>query len=108
MCNLYDSADYYFSYTVIDCGGLTEPDDGRITFAPGAVVYIDTGLNAVATYTCSEGYSLVGDAMRTCQANGQWDGAEPSCTCEYIMNNFVWCITLRHECATVWYMLQFC
>ena len=71
---------YYFSYTVIDCGGLAEPDDGRITFAPGAVVYIDTGLNAVATYTCSEGYSLVGDAIRTCQANSMWDRAEPSCT----------------------------
>ena len=113
MCSLYGSDDYCLSYTVIDCGGLTEPDDGQITFTSGVVATIATGLNVVATYTCSEGYRLDGDAVRTCQANGQWDGAEPSCTCEYIMNNlYVWCNTLRHECATVlgylWYMLQFC
>ena len=82
---------YYFSYTVIDCGGLAEPDDGQITFTPGVVATADTGLNAVATYACSEGYSLDGDAMRTCQANGQWDGAEPSCTCKLLVHvQLVW------------------
>ena len=77
---------YYFSYTVIDCGDLTDPDDGQITFSSGVVATTDTGLNAVATYACSEGYSLVGDVMRICQANGQWDGAEPSCTCKLLVH----------------------
>ena len=72
------------SYSVIDCGGLIGPEDGQVTFTPGVVTTIDTGLDAVATYACSEGYSLVGNAMRTCQANGQWDGAEPTCTCKYL------------------------
>ena len=54
--------------------------DGQLTFTPGVVESVDTGLNAIASYTCSEGYSLVGDAMRTCQAGSQWDGVEPTCT----------------------------
>ena len=67
---------------MIDCGDLTDPEDGQVTFTPGVVATIDTGLNAVATYACSEGYSLVGDAMRTCQADSQWNGAEPTCECK--------------------------
>ena len=75
----------YFSYTVIDCGGLTDPEGGQIIFTSGVVATIDTGLNAIATYTCSEGYSLDGDVMRACQANSMWDGAEPSCTCKLLV-----------------------
>ena len=40
---------------------------------------LETGLDAVANYTCNEGYDLVGDAMRTCQANEQWAGTESNC-----------------------------
>ena len=43
------------------------PDGGQVTFIPGVVVTLETGLDAVATYVSSEGYSLVGDATRTCQ-----------------------------------------
>ena len=64
---------------VINCGGLTVPEDGQVTFTPGVVMTIETGLGAVATYTCSEGYDLVGADMRTCQANEQWAGTEPHC-----------------------------
>ena len=67
---------------MIDCGNLTDPDGGQVTFTPGMVATIDTGLDAIANYTCSEGYDLVGDAVRTCQADGQWDGGEPTCMCK--------------------------
>ena len=40
---------------------------------------IETGLDAVANYTCNEGYNLVGDTVRTCQANEEWAGTEPNC-----------------------------
>ena len=64
---------------VIDCGNLTDPEDGQVTFTPGVVATIETGLGAIANYTCNDGYDLVGDVLRTCQATEQWAGAEPTC-----------------------------
>ena len=72
--------------TVIDCDLLPLPSEGQVDYTPGVVTSLETGLNATASYSCSEGYDLDGDAMRTCQANGQWDGAEPMCMCECIYN----------------------
>ena len=43
---------------------------------------LETGLNAIAIYNCNEGYDLFGDALRTCQADEQWTGTEPNCTCK--------------------------
>jgi len=71
--------------TVIDCGLLPLlMSEGQVAYTPGVVTGLETGLNATASYSCSEGYSLVGDMTRTCQANGQWDGAETTCMCECI------------------------
>ena len=33
----------------------------------------------VARYSCDAGYTLNGAAERTCQADGEWDGTEPTC-----------------------------
>ena len=60
---------------------LNDPENGQVIFTPGVVATIETGLGAVANYTCNGGYDLVGDTMRTCEANGQWAGAEPTCMC---------------------------
>ena len=68
---------------MINCGNLTDPDDGQVAITPGVVETIDTGLGAVAAYTCIEGYSLVGDSVRTCHDTGEWDGTEPTCMCKY-------------------------
>ena len=51
-------------------------------FTPGVVTTTDSGLDAVANYSCNEGYNLDGNEIRTCQGNGQWDGAAPNCTCK--------------------------
>ena len=34
---------------------------------------------SVATYTCNEGYNLVGSSNRSCEANQLWSGVEPVC-----------------------------
>ena len=31
------------------------------------------------TYFCNSGFKLSGDAVRTCQPNGQWSGTLPKC-----------------------------
>ena len=74
----------YVRLVVINCGNLTDPDDGQVAFTPGVVATIDTGFGATAAYTCIEGYSLLGNSVRTCQEIGVWDGAEPTCMCKYI------------------------
>ncbi|XP_019857184.1 PREDICTED: uncharacterized protein LOC100638611 isoform X7 [Amphimedon queenslandica] len=39
-----------------------------------------SNFNSTATYSCTyEGYVLVGNGVRTCQANGNWSEAEPNC-----------------------------
>ncbi|CAH1121477.1 unnamed protein product [Ceutorhynchus assimilis] len=54
---------------VISCGVLPTPRFGRkstFLFIPGTKV----------TFECDQDFVLVGDARRTCQANGQWDVPE--------------------------------
>ena len=69
----------HIGFIVIDCGDLTAPEDGQVTFTPGVVMTLETGLDAVANYTCNVGYDLVGETLRTCQANEEWTGTEPNC-----------------------------
>ncbi len=36
--------------------------------------------SVVATYTCNDGYLLMGDdMMRTCGSERMWSGSEPTC-----------------------------
>ena len=39
----------------------------------------ETVLDSVANYSCNTGYTLTGDAMRTCQRDGNWSGSIPTC-----------------------------
>lgn len=51
------------------------------TVAHAAVTPTDAAaVGAAATVTCATGYTLAGNASRTCQASGAWSGAAPSCT----------------------------
>ena len=56
------------------CPNLENPPNGRVSL-PAEPVFGDQ-----ATYTCNGG--LVpdsGNTTRTCEANGQWSGSEPTC-----------------------------
>ncbi|CAH1262671.1 CSMD3 [Branchiostoma lanceolatum] len=53
------------------CPQLTVPANGA---ANGGIYYGDT-----ASFSCDPGYELVGSAVRTCQADGQWSGVQPTC-----------------------------
>ena len=56
----------------IQCDALSDPDNG-------AVSVTGTGVGDTATYTCDDGYELVGSSTRTCQPNGEWSGSPPTC-----------------------------
>ena len=62
-------------YTVVDCGSLTDPDNGQVSTTT-------TTYTSTADYTCDTGYSLVGVNQRNCTAAGTWTDGEPTCNSE--------------------------
>ena len=40
---------------------------------------------SMASYTCNEGYLLMGDEVRACQSSGLWSGQQPTCECEKLL-----------------------
>ena len=56
----------------ITCGPLRDPPNGRVSIAGNNV-------GSEARYSCNRGFVLRGEETRTCQANGEYDGQEPSC-----------------------------
>ena len=74
MSLVIDIVILYFS-VVADCGQLSDPTDGQVTFEPAGT----TVFNSRATYSCNSGFSLQGDQTRDCQADETWSGSEPKC-----------------------------
>ena len=68
----------------VDCGTLTEPDNGQVNHTAGTTV----GQNA--TYSCDTGYNLVGNSTRTCQAIGNWSGSAPTCQGMLLYSVYLW------------------
>ena len=58
------------THTDVDCGDLTDPDNGAVSVS-------GTAYNSLATYSCNSGYVLMGDDMRTCLDTGLWSGSTP-------------------------------
>lgn len=56
-----------------DCGPLPNSENGRVDTSGGTVV------GSRATYACNIGYQLSGDASRTCDSDGIWNGSQPEC-----------------------------
>ena len=56
----------------VNCGTLNNPPNGQVRFDA-------TTFQSQATYNCSAGYNLNGNMTRTCEAERQWSGSEPSC-----------------------------
>ena len=64
-------------YTGIMCPTLSSPENGRVMVNTRTV-------GGVATYTCSDGYTLTGASMRMCEEEsgviGQWTLQPPTCS----------------------------
>ena len=54
------------------CPQLATPSNGMVTWNSLVV-------GGVATYTCADGFELVGSMTRTCQSNNTWSEEEPIC-----------------------------
>ena len=61
-----------FSPAAVDCGTLTDPQNGEVTLT--ATTFMST-----ATYSCNSGYILSENETRTCEASGTWSDTAPTC-----------------------------
>ncbi|XP_053399292.1 CUB and sushi domain-containing protein 3-like [Mercenaria mercenaria] len=51
------------------------------TLEYGDVTVTSNGSVTIATYSCVQDYSLLGDAVRTCTSSGAWESTTPTCVC---------------------------
>lgn len=56
----------------IDCGTPGEINNGM-------AIFVNTLFKSLVSYRCDNGYKLVGEMFRICNANGLWSGVAPSC-----------------------------
>lgn len=76
-----------------DCIQLTSPFYGIVNVS-------GTHYSDFATYSCHIGYRLVGDAVRLCEANGDWSGMVASCVA--IENKFSTCPNDTDSRSMIW------
>ena len=72
FCFSTERGEIFFN-TVVDCGSLSDPANGLVNVST-------TVFNSTATYSCNDGYNLVGDTTRTCLPSGLWSDSSPQCT----------------------------
>lgn len=63
------------SFLVIDCGNPESPRNGMVDFS-------ETTFEAIAVYSCNNGYNLVGAERRVCSRLALWSGRVPRCQSE--------------------------
>ena len=68
---------FFCLFVVVRCGDPGTPSNGTRT----ATTF--TFPNTV-TYTCNEGFNLIGNRSRRCLSGGQWSGGLPTCQSKYI------------------------
>lgn len=68
----------------VQCDNLSNPSFGFVSTSR-------LTLGGVATYSCDEGYQIVGASTRKCQVDGEWSGKVPLCsaiTCPVLYSPF--------------------
>ena len=59
--------------SAVDCGA-PDPADPN-----GSLHFTTTTFQSKVVYSCNAGYTLDGQSMSVCQANGEWSSEAPTC-----------------------------
>ena len=81
---------YSFHDEVINCGPLTDPDNGQVNTSNRTI------FGRIATYVC---YRKSGS--RTCEADGMWTSEEPNCQGSYLQQSFNLCLSLHQKFTSI-------
>ena len=72
FCLLMSS--FLFFYLAVKCSELEHPLNGKVVYE-----LQERTFRSKAYYVCNDGFDLLGDEYRTCEASGSWSGEEPFC-----------------------------
>ncbi len=61
-----------FLRTGTECDQLKPPEYGDVKLS-------GLTIGSHATYTCEDGFELLGNEFRSCEADGEWSGTDPTC-----------------------------
>ena len=64
-------------FILLECPTLTDPNNGMLNCSlgeDGFATFRDT-----CSFTCNNGYELIGNTTRICQADGSWSGSDAVC-----------------------------
>ena len=73
IVNVHNNALFVTVIPLVNCGILTNPANGQVSHPAG------TTFGQTASYSCDQGYNMLGSNTRTCLATGMWCGSEPTC-----------------------------
>ena len=75
-------------FPAILCPSILPFGNGSIQFSESSENGTHNIIDTVAIHSCAYGYSLVGNAIRTCELNdtvGVWSGEVPICSRKYLL-----------------------
>ncbi|XP_077869199.1 uncharacterized protein LOC144360309 [Saccoglossus kowalevskii] len=84
--------------TVVNCDTLSDPSNGYKTCTNDGMPTTGTTYNTVCTFYCNTGYTSSGTTSSTCQANGQWNTLNFSCT---VCDDGVWGDNCQNACTCI-------
>ncbi len=61
----------------VECDELEPLENGVITYSPDTTAPYSVGTNAV--YECNSRFRLIGNPMRVCREDGEFDQEPPTC-----------------------------
>ena len=73
------------------------PDPGTLT--NGTKVGTDYSQGMSVNFSCDTGYRLIGEQQITCNTNGTWSSATP--TCQGMLSNLMMCLLVTHNNPSV-------
>lgn len=76
------------------CRALTSPNNGQLSSTA-------TTCGTTLTFSCNLCYRLVGSALLTCESSGNWNGMEPTCSCELLGPDILYYTHIMSFCFIV-------